>query len=92
MSDSGRQSFTDKALSASKILSSSNMFQPDSDQNSTEKLKDKIKGKSCFAASQAQPKPQKSVTQKIGDAATLCHGYIRIKIRCRVSMHSYLNY
>ncbi|KAH9839331.1 heat shock protein 9/12-domain-containing protein [Rhodofomes roseus] len=58
MSDTGRQSFTDKVGAAVK---------PDSEKSTTEHFGDKIKGKSDSAASSAQPQSEKSYGQKIGD-------------------------
>ncbi|KAF8911960.1 heat shock protein 9/12-domain-containing protein, partial [Gymnopilus junonius] len=58
MSDTGRQSFTDKAGSAMK---------PDSQKGTMEQASDYIKGKSDSAASSMQPNSQKSSSQKAGD-------------------------
>ncbi|KAL0247024.1 hypothetical protein I308_104057 [Cryptococcus tetragattii IND107] len=59
MSDTGRQSLTDKAGAALK---------PDSEKSYLEQAKDTIGGKTDSAASTAQPQSQKSYTQEIGDA------------------------
>ncbi|KAI0692745.1 heat shock protein 9/12-domain-containing protein [Cerioporus squamosus] len=59
MSDTGRQSFTDKATAAMK---------PDSEKSTTEHFGDKFKGKSDSAASSMQPQSEKSTTQQVGDA------------------------
>ncbi|KGB76603.1 hypothetical protein CNBG_2441 [Cryptococcus deuterogattii R265] len=59
MSDTGRQSLTDKAGAALK---------PDSEKSYLEQAKDTISGKTDSAASTAQPQSQKSYTQEIGDA------------------------
>ncbi|OSX66168.1 hypothetical protein POSPLADRAFT_1131480 [Postia placenta MAD-698-R-SB12] len=59
MSDTGRQSLTDKAGAALK---------PDSEKSTMEHLGDKLKGKSDSAASSVQPQNEKSYTQQIGDA------------------------
>ncbi|KAK6909189.1 hypothetical protein I203_103206 [Kwoniella mangroviensis CBS 8507] len=61
MSDTGRQSLTDKAGAALK---------PDSEKTYLEQAGDTIKGKSDSAASSAQPQSQKSFTQEIGDAVS----------------------
>ncbi|KAI0331006.1 hypothetical protein GY45DRAFT_1276824 [Cubamyces sp. BRFM 1775] len=58
MSDTGRQSFTDKASAALK---------PDSEKSTTEHFGDKLKGKSDSAASTFQPESEKSTSQRIGD-------------------------
>ncbi|KAJ8519461.1 hypothetical protein ONZ45_g3572 [Pleurotus djamor] len=58
MSDTGRQSFTDKASSAMK---------PDSQKSFTEQMGDKFKSTTDSAASTMQPESQKSATQKMGD-------------------------
>ncbi|EPQ57223.1 hypothetical protein GLOTRDRAFT_58429 [Gloeophyllum trabeum ATCC 11539] len=58
MSDTGRQSFTDKAEASLK---------PDSEKSFTEHVGDKFKGKADSAASSAQPQSEKSYTQKAGD-------------------------
>ncbi|KAF8979312.1 heat shock protein 9/12-domain-containing protein [Cyathus striatus] len=58
MSDTGRQSFTDKAGSALK---------PDSQKSTVEQAGDFVKGKSDSAASTFQPNSQKSTTQQAGD-------------------------
>ncbi|WRT69967.1 uncharacterized protein IL334_006958 [Kwoniella shivajii] len=59
MSDTGRQSLTDKAGAAMK---------PDSEKTYLEQGKDMLAGKSDSAASSAQPQSQKSFTQEAGDA------------------------
>ncbi|KAI0661275.1 heat shock protein 9/12-domain-containing protein [Cubamyces menziesii] len=59
MSDTGRQSLTDKATAALK---------PDSEKSTTQHFGDKLKGKSDSAASTLQPESEKSTTQRIGDA------------------------
>ncbi|KAF7793876.1 hypothetical protein EIP86_004998 [Pleurotus ostreatoroseus] len=59
MSDTGRQSLTDKAGAALK---------PDSEKSTTEHIGDKFKGNADSAASSMEPSSQKSYTQKIGDA------------------------
>ncbi|KAH9935660.1 heat shock protein 9/12-domain-containing protein [Fomitopsis serialis] len=58
MSDTGRQSLTDKVGAAVK---------PDSEKSTTEHLGDKFKGNADSAASTAQPESQKSYGQQIGD-------------------------
>ncbi|KAF5380989.1 hypothetical protein D9615_004077 [Tricholomella constricta] len=58
MSDTGRQSFTDKAGSAMK---------PDSQKTTTEQIGDKVKGTMDSAASTLQPQSDKSAGQKAGD-------------------------
>ncbi|KAI0743809.1 heat shock protein 9/12-domain-containing protein [Daedaleopsis nitida] len=58
MSDTGRQSFTDKASATLK---------PDSEKSTTEHFGDKFKGKSDSAASSMQPQGEKSTSQKVGD-------------------------
>ncbi|CDO69238.1 hypothetical protein BN946_scf185042.g140 [Trametes cinnabarina] len=58
MSDTGRQSFTDKATAALK---------PDSEKSTTEHFGDKLKGKGDSAASTLQPQSEKSTTQRVGD-------------------------
>ncbi|KAJ8077457.1 hypothetical protein PQX77_010525 [Marasmius sp. AFHP31] len=58
MSDTGRQSFTDKAEAAIK---------PDSQKSTTEHLGDKFKGTGDSAASSLQPQSEKSSGQKLGD-------------------------
>ncbi|KAH9895075.1 heat shock protein 9/12-domain-containing protein [Cubamyces lactineus] len=58
MSDTGRQSLTDKASAALK---------PDSEKSTEEHFGDKFKGKSDSAASTLQPESEKSTTQRIGD-------------------------
>ncbi|KAI0744234.1 heat shock protein 9/12-domain-containing protein [Daedaleopsis nitida] len=59
MSDTGRQSLTDKAGAAMK---------PDSEKSTTEHMGDMFKGKSDSAASSMQPQSEKSTSQKAGDA------------------------
>ncbi|EIM82986.1 uncharacterized protein STEHIDRAFT_64404 [Stereum hirsutum FP-91666 SS1] len=58
MSDTGRQSFTDKAGSALK---------PDSQKSTTEQFGDSVKGTGDSLASSAQPQGEKSTSQKAGD-------------------------
>ncbi|KAI0028189.1 heat shock protein 9/12-domain-containing protein [Vararia minispora EC-137] len=58
MSDTNRQSLTEKASAALK---------PDSEKSTTEHLGDKFSGKMDSAASSLQPESQKSTTQQIGD-------------------------
>ncbi|KAJ2913221.1 hypothetical protein MD484_g7194, partial [Candolleomyces efflorescens] len=58
MSDTGRQSFTDKAGSAMK---------PDSQKGLFEQAGDHIKGTTDSMASTLQPQGEKSTTQKMGD-------------------------
>ncbi|KIO31264.1 hypothetical protein M407DRAFT_19643 [Tulasnella calospora MUT 4182] len=58
MSDTGRQSLTDKAGAALK---------PDSEKSTTEHIGDKFKGTSDSVASSMQPQSEKSTTQKMGD-------------------------
>ncbi|THH02066.1 hypothetical protein EW026_g717 [Hermanssonia centrifuga] len=59
MSDTGRQSLTDKASAALK---------PDSEKSTTEHFGDKFKGNADSLGSSAQPSSEKSTTQKVGDA------------------------
>ncbi|CAL1707222.1 unnamed protein product [Somion occarium] len=59
MSDTGRQSWTDKASAAVK---------PDSQKTTTEHIGDKFKGNADSAASSAEPQSQKSTGQGITDA------------------------
>ncbi|KAI0746033.1 heat shock protein 9/12-domain-containing protein [Earliella scabrosa] len=59
MSDTGRQSLTDKASAALK---------PDSEKSTTEHMGDKFKGNADSAASSLQPQGEKSTSQKVGDA------------------------
>ncbi|KAG9015608.1 hypothetical protein FRB90_004748 [Tulasnella sp. 427] len=61
MSDTGRQSLTDKAGAALK---------PDSEKSTTEHMGDKMKGTSDSMASALQPQSEKSGTQKLGDATS----------------------
>ncbi|RXW22322.1 hypothetical protein EST38_g3512 [Candolleomyces aberdarensis] len=58
MSDTGRQSFTDKAGSAMK---------PDSQKGVFEQAGDHVKGTSDSVASTLQPQGEKSTSQKMGD-------------------------
>ncbi|KAJ6508286.1 heat shock protein 9/12-domain-containing protein [Mycena sanguinolenta] len=58
MSDTGRQSMTDKAGAA---------FKPDSQKSTTEQLGDHFEGTGDSIASTFQPESQKSTTQKVGD-------------------------
>ncbi|KAL0568538.1 lipid-binding protein hsp12 [Marasmius crinis-equi] len=58
MSDTGRQSFTDKAEAALK---------PDSEKSTTEHFGDKLKGNADSLGSSAQPQSEKSAGQKVGD-------------------------
>ncbi|KAG7447972.1 uncharacterized protein BT62DRAFT_1003756 [Guyanagaster necrorhizus] len=58
MSDTGRQSFTDKAGSALK---------PDSQKSATEHMGDTVKGYADSTASTLQPQDEKSNTQKMDD-------------------------
>ncbi|KAF8623579.1 hypothetical protein AX15_006347 [Amanita polypyramis BW_CC] len=59
MSDTGRQSFTDKAGSAMK---------PDSEKSLTEHVGDHLKGTMDSIGSTMQPNSQKSTTQQMGDS------------------------
>ncbi|PPQ64653.1 hypothetical protein CVT26_002743 [Gymnopilus dilepis] len=59
MSDTGRQSFTDKAGATMK---------PDSQKSTMEQAGDYVKGKSDSLASSMQPNSQKSGSQRAGDA------------------------
>ncbi|KAF7301322.1 hypothetical protein MIND_00697300 [Mycena indigotica] len=59
MSDTGRQSFTDKAGAALK---------PDSQKTTTEQLGDTVKGTADSLASTLQPNSEKSTSQQAGDA------------------------
>ncbi|KAH7913688.1 heat shock protein 9/12-domain-containing protein [Hygrophoropsis aurantiaca] len=61
MSDTGRQSMTDKAGSALK---------PDSQKSTTEHASDTVKGWSDSAASTVQPQGEKSTTQRMGDSVS----------------------
>ncbi|KAF5357397.1 hypothetical protein D9758_005932 [Tetrapyrgos nigripes] len=61
MSDTGRQSLSDKATAALK---------PDSEKSTTEHLGDKFGGKADSAASTVQPQSEKSTTQKVGDTVS----------------------
>ncbi|KAF8581610.1 hypothetical protein K439DRAFT_1353500 [Ramaria rubella] len=58
MSDTGRESFTDKASSALK---------PDSQKTGTEQAGDTLKGKTDSITSTLQPESHKSTSQKAGD-------------------------
>ncbi|KAJ7087843.1 heat shock protein 9/12-domain-containing protein [Mycena epipterygia] len=58
MSDTGRQSLTDKAGAAMK---------PDSQKSTTEQMGDSLKGTTDSVASTFQPQSEKSTTQKAGD-------------------------
>ncbi|KAG0704494.1 heat shock protein 9/12-domain-containing protein [Suillus ampliporus] len=58
MSDTGRQSMTDKTAASMK---------PDSQKSMTEQATEKVKGLSDSAASTLQPQSEKSTTQKAGD-------------------------
>ncbi|KAJ7861784.1 heat shock protein 9/12-domain-containing protein [Mycena olivaceomarginata] len=58
MSDTGRQSFTDKAGAALK---------PDSQKSTTEQLGDHFKGTGDSVALPFQPHSDKSASQKAGD-------------------------
>nr|VWO99587.1 Beta-xylanase (EC [Ganoderma boninense] len=59
MSDTGRQSFSNKAESAMKS---------DSQKSTTEQLGDKAKSAYDSVASTMQPQSEKSTSQKAGDA------------------------
>lgn len=61
MSDTGRQSLSDKATAAMK---------PDSEKSTSEHLGDKFKGTSDSMASSMQPQSEKSTTQKMGDSVS----------------------
>ncbi|KAF8643834.1 hypothetical protein AX16_008851 [Volvariella volvacea WC 439] len=58
MSDTGRQSFTDKATSELK---------PDSQKSTMEQAGDYVKGKADSLASTMQPSSEKSTGQKVAD-------------------------
>ncbi|KAJ7343291.1 heat shock protein 9/12-domain-containing protein [Mycena albidolilacea] len=58
MSDTARESFTDKAGAALK---------PDSQKSTTEHLGDHVKGTGDSIASTLQPQSEKSTSQKAGD-------------------------
>ncbi|KIL69883.1 hypothetical protein M378DRAFT_69288 [Amanita muscaria Koide BX008] len=58
MSDSNRQSFTDKVGSTMK---------PDSQKSGMEQAGDYVKGKMDSVASTMQPESEKSTTQQMGD-------------------------
>ncbi|KAJ7775075.1 heat shock protein 9/12-domain-containing protein [Mycena metata] len=59
MSDTGRQSMTDKVGAAVK---------PEGAKSSTEQMGDSLKGTADSIASTLQPQGEKSTTQKTGDA------------------------
>ncbi|KAF8350577.1 heat shock protein 9/12-domain-containing protein [Amanita rubescens] len=59
MSDTGRQSFTDKAEAAVK---------PDSQKGTMENIGDNLKGAYDSVASTLQPNSEKSGSQQVGDA------------------------
>ncbi|KAF8844290.1 hypothetical protein BDN67DRAFT_922103 [Paxillus ammoniavirescens] len=61
MSDTGRQSLTDKATSAAK---------PESQKSFTEKVGDTTKGATDSVASTLQPEGEKSSTQKATDTVS----------------------
>jgi len=61
MSDTGRQSFTDKVGAAVK---------PDSEKSTMEHVGDKVKGTLDSAASTFHPNSEKSTTQQMGDSAS----------------------
>ncbi|KAJ7219493.1 heat shock protein 9/12-domain-containing protein [Mycena pura] len=61
MSDTGRESLTDKAGAALK---------PDSQKSTTEHLGDKTRGVGDSIASTLQPESDKSATQKAGDTVS----------------------
>ncbi|KAG9002599.1 hypothetical protein FRB94_005856 [Tulasnella sp. JGI-2019a] len=61
MSDTGRQSITDKIGAAVK---------PDSEKSNTEHLSDHVKGKADNVGASAEPKSEKSTIQKITDTIT----------------------
>ncbi|KAG8882716.1 hypothetical protein FRB97_007856 [Tulasnella sp. 331] len=61
MSDTGRQSITDKIGAAVK---------PDSEKSTTEHLGDTAKGKADNVGSTVQPESEKSTMQKITDTLT----------------------
>ncbi|KAF7297583.1 hypothetical protein MKEN_01381000 [Mycena kentingensis (nom. inval.)] len=65
-SDTGRQSFTDKAASAMKF---------DSQKDTTEQWGDSVKGQVDSLASTLQPNSQKSMTQKAGDKLSSNQNY-----------------
>ena len=78
MSDTGRQSLTDKATAALKVRVPTlctrqdrpltRRSQPDSEKSTTEHFGDKLSGKTDSAASTFQPQSEKSSSQKMGDA------------------------
>ncbi|KZS98690.1 hypothetical protein SISNIDRAFT_546593 [Sistotremastrum niveocremeum HHB9708] len=61
MSDTGRQSLTDKAGAALK---------PDSEKSTTEHVGDSVKGTGDSIASTFQPQSEKSTSQKVGDSVS----------------------
>jgi len=61
MSDTGRQSFTDKAEASPK---------PDSQKTLGEQAGDYVKGTSDSIASTVQPQGEKSTSQKVGDSVS----------------------
>ncbi|KAG9002597.1 hypothetical protein FRB94_005854 [Tulasnella sp. JGI-2019a] len=61
MSDTGRQSITDKIGAAVK---------PDSEKSTTEHISDTVKGKADNVGSGAQPESEKSYVQQATDAIT----------------------
>ncbi|KAK2466798.1 hypothetical protein APHAL10511_001056 [Amanita phalloides] len=61
MSDTGRQSLTDKASAAMK---------PDSQKSMMEQLGDSAKGVMDSAASTVQPNSNKSTSQQVGDSVS----------------------
>ncbi|KAF9241601.1 heat shock protein 9/12-domain-containing protein [Melanogaster broomeanus] len=61
MSDTGRQSTTDKAAASVK---------PDSQKSATEQLRDTVRGGTDSAASTLQPEGKKSDTQKASDVVS----------------------
>ncbi|KAJ7510067.1 heat shock protein 9/12-domain-containing protein [Mycena galericulata] len=61
MSDTGRQTLTDKAGAAIK---------PDSQKTTTEHVGDKFKGTGDSVASTFQPNSEKSTSQKAGDSVS----------------------
>lgn len=81
MSDTGRETFTDKTRAAMKVRALASMpflsdnsltpivpfHQPDSEKSNTQHFQDKLKGNADSVASSAQPQSEKSYTQKMGD-------------------------
>jgi len=61
MSDTNRQSLTDKAGAK---------FKPDSEKSTTEHIGDTLTGKADSAGSTLQPQGEKSTTQKMGDTVS----------------------